>query len=150
MFTHLVPPTRTISQSSLYPQDLAQCLAWNKQVKSQLNEGTINTTSHMALLPPLSGLPSPSSTLLLSLHCKIIPKVFIASKTSTPCVPPSLSFLKHILHPIAQQMLSEFLACIQHLFIEHMVLWALGIQKGTMSASPTFQSIGKRQERPSV
>lgn len=68
----------------------------------------------MALLPRLSGLPSPSSTLLLSLHCKIVPKVFIASKTSTPCVPPSLSFLKHILHPIAHQMLSEFLACIQH------------------------------------
>lgn len=47
MFTHLVPPTRSISQSSLYPQDLEQRLACNTQVKSQLNEGTTNTTSHM-------------------------------------------------------------------------------------------------------
>lgn len=86
-FTHLVPPTRTISQSSLYPQNPAKCSAWSQQVKSHLNEGCWHNLIWYHI-STLSDLPSPSSILLLSLHCKIAPKVFTVPKTSTPRVPP--------------------------------------------------------------
>lgn len=99
-FTHLVPPTRTTSQSSLYPQNPAKCSAWSQHAKSHLNEGCWHNLIWYRISTVWSAQSVLYFTVITSLRNR--PKSFYCAQDQySTCTPPSLSSLKHILRPIA-------------------------------------------------